>query len=116
MTVSLRAFEEAKAEVQETRVKLHDLSEKRAQVFIQKKECELVLSEFDFLDDSDVVMKQVGPALVRQTLSEAKENVGNRLEFIEEQIKSLEAQIEETEKAAVASEQKFMQFRLPPGK
>jgi prefoldin beta subunit len=114
--VDIRALEEAGKDLEEARGKLQELGEKQTQVYFQQKECEIVLEGFDFLDEGDVVMKQIGPALVRQELSEAKRNVQGRLEFITNQLKSMEASIEQAQKAVVACEQKFQQFQGAGGR
>ena len=48
----------------------------------KKNENEMVKNEMDFLDDSDVVYKLIGPILVKQEIDEAKMTVEKRLEFI----------------------------------
>jgi prefoldin beta subunit len=42
----------------------------------------MVKNEMNFLDDSDVVYKLIGPILVKQEIDEAKMTVEKRLEFI----------------------------------
>ena len=51
----------------------------------------MVQQEFKMLDDDANVYKLVGPILAKQELSECKENVEKRLEFIEKEIARLNA-------------------------
>ena len=51
----------------------------------------MVQQEFKMLDDDANVYKLVGPVLAKQELSECKENVEKRLEFIEKEIARLNA-------------------------
>ena len=58
----------------------------------KKNENEMVMAEFKLLDDDSNVYKLVGPILAKQDLTEAKENVQNRLTHIEKSIAEFEAQ------------------------
>ena len=71
----------------------------------KKSENEMVMAEFKMLDDDANVYKLVGPILAKQDLSECKENVEKRLEFIDKEIARLNAletdfQAKVTEKTA----------------
>ena len=57
----------------------------------KKSENEMVMAEFKMLDDDANVYKLVGPILAKQELSECKENVEKRLEFIDKEIARLNA-------------------------
>lgn len=57
----------------------------------QKSENEMVMAEFKMLDDDANVFKLVGPILAKQGLSECKENVEKRLEFINKEVTRLTA-------------------------
>ena len=50
----------------------------------------MVLEEFSLMGEDANVYKLVGPILAKQDLSEAKQNVGKRVEFIENEITRLE--------------------------
>jgi chaperonin cofactor prefoldin len=113
MSLNIRDLEEAGKSMEEARGKLQDLVERRGQVIFQQRECETVLEEFEFLNETDVVMKQVGPALIRQPLAEAKENVRQRLDFIKRQFKDIEAAIEDAQKVLAAAEQRLQQMQPP---
>jgi prefoldin beta subunit len=51
------------------------------------------VQEFDILDDEANIYKQIGPVLLKQDKTEALMSVNGRLEFIEKEIKRIEAQI-----------------------
>lgn len=42
----------------------------------------LILQEMDLLEDDAVVYKLIGPALIKQEVTEAKDTVSKRLEYI----------------------------------
>jgi len=111
MTLNLRELEEAGRQAEQERSKLQDLLEKRGHVFFQQRECEIVLEEFEFLNETDVVMKQTGPTLVRQELSEAKDKAKEMTEFLGEQLRNLETAIEAHQKVQVAADRKLQQMQ-----
>jgi hypothetical protein len=53
----------------------------------------MTVQEFDILDDEANIYKQIGPVLLKQDKTEALMSVNGRLEFIEKEIKRIEAQI-----------------------
>ncbi|KAA0199722.1 hypothetical protein HAZT_HAZT000441 [Hyalella azteca] len=55
---------------------------RRSQLDSQLNENNLVKAEVDLLEESDVVYKLIGPALIRQDLAEAKSSVDKRIEYI----------------------------------
>jgi prefoldin beta subunit len=59
----------------------------------QFNENTLVKGELDMLSESEAVYKLVGPVLMKVELEDAKENVTKRVEFIETEIKKIDAQI-----------------------
>lgn len=82
----------------------------------QHTENEMVQQELDLLDSSNgTVYKKVGPVLMKHDLSEAKQTVEKRLEFISAELKRIEKKIKEKEQAAqdkavkVSEMQKSMQ-------
>jgi len=52
----------------------------------KKSENELVLKELEYVDDGEEVYKLVGPMLVKEEVSEAKQNVIKRIEFISKEM------------------------------
>lgn len=54
--------------------------------------------ELDLLQDKDTVYKLIGPVLTKQDLKDAKENVGRRIEYINDEIKRHDGSILDFEK------------------
>ena len=50
--------------------------------FIVQKSLERLLQELDLLEDDANVYKLIGPAMIKQDLKEAKENVNGRIKYI----------------------------------
>ena len=69
------------------------------------------MQEFEKLAEDDEVHKQVGPVLVKVPVSDAKAAVENRLRFIEEQVKSVERQIEAKTAEQDAQREKIIEFQ-----
>ena len=65
----------------------------KQQTLSQFNENTLVKDELDLLTETDTVYKQVGPALLKVEVEEAKGNVQKRLEFIEAEMKKIDNQI-----------------------
>jgi prefoldin beta subunit len=113
MTFSLPELERAAKAVEEARAKLQELIERRVQVSLQQKECETVLDSFEFMNETDVVYKQVGPALVKQELASAKENVTQRIQHIKETLATLETTTQEAQRSLAAAEEHLQQVQPP---
>ena len=111
MSLNLKALEEAGKQVEEERVKFQELLERRGQIFFQQRECEMVLEEFEFLNETDVVMKKNGPVLAKQDLTEAKAEIQNTLSVVKEQLQKVEKAIEEQQKTVLAAEKKLQRFQ-----
>ena len=56
----------------------------------QLNENNMVKAEMDLMDDSAKIYKMVGPVLVLQDFSAAKDNVAKRLEYIEKDVKRVD--------------------------
>lgn len=69
------------------------LFNQKTQALSQFNENTMVKGELDLLGEGDPVYKLVGPVLMAVDLEEAKENVAKRVEFIETEIKKLDAAI-----------------------
>lgn len=52
----------------------------------------------DLLEDDAKVFKLIGPALVKQDLSDARENVTRRIKYLEDQIKGHGTELQDIEK------------------
>ncbi|KAK0403700.1 hypothetical protein QR680_017074 [Steinernema hermaphroditum] len=70
----------------------------RQQLEGQLTENNLVKAEFDLLEDDAKVFKLIGPVLVKQDLTEARQNVQKRLEYITAEIKRVEGMIGDFDK------------------
>ncbi len=70
----------------------------RQQLDSQLTENKLVKEEMDGLEASANVYKLVGPALVRQDVSEARQNVDKRIAYINGELKRQEEALKELEK------------------
>ncbi|KAK3088810.1 hypothetical protein FSP39_024008 [Pinctada imbricata] len=70
----------------------------RQQLDAQLNENSLVKEELDRLADGDNVYKMIGPALVKQDLPEAKQNVQKRIDYISGEIKRQEGLIKDLDK------------------
>jgi chaperonin cofactor prefoldin len=73
----------------------------------------LVLEEFDFLNGTDVVLKQGGPTLIKEDLSEAKTNVIDRVAFIQRQLTEVESSIVEAQQRVADAETQLQLVQLP---
>jgi prefoldin beta subunit len=111
MAVSIEALEKAAKTCEDARGKLQDLIDQRGQVFIQQKECELVLDAFEFMNETDVIYKQVGPVLIKQELSESRDNVQSRLEHIKQTLTSVETSIQEGQKGLTTAEERLQNLQ-----
>ena len=56
----------------------------------KKSENEMVMAEFNMLDDDANVFKMVGPILAKQTVFECKDVVTQRISFIGNKVANLE--------------------------
>lgn len=72
----------------------------RSQLDGQLNENKVVKEELDLLGADAVVYKLIGPALIKQDLEEARQNVGKRIDYIQQEIKRHEGSMEDLEKKA----------------
>merc|ERR1711971_292959 len=70
----------------------------RQQLDAQMNENSLVKEELDKLGDSSNVFKMIGPVLVKQDLTEAKQNVQKRIDYISGEVKRHDGTIKDLEK------------------
>jgi prefoldin beta subunit len=77
----------------------------------QQTENEMVQQELELLDGSSNVYKMVGPVLIKNSLDDAKETVGKRIEFITAERKRLEAKAQELENQGNAISVKVQQMQ-----
>lgn len=86
-------------------VEMRELSERKAKAVesrrhlgAQKSENELVKEELGKLDEDAMVYKLIGPALIPQDQSDAKSIVGNRLDYINGEIKRVDTSISDMDR------------------
>lgn len=70
----------------------------RQQLDAQMNENSLVKEELDRVEDGANVFKMIGPVLVKQDVTEAKQNVQKRIDYINGEIKRHEGAIKDLEK------------------
>ncbi|KAJ7706302.1 Prefoldin [Mycena rosella] len=94
--MSLQAkLQTASSAYQKLQADLANAVEARQRLEAQFSENDLVKKEFAQLAPDNIVYKQIGPVLVKQDQAEAKSNVETRLEFIQGEIKRVEAQLQD---------------------
>ena len=67
----------------------------------KKNENEMVKKELEFVEEGDEVFKLVGPMLVKEEISDAKQNVTKRVDFITKEIEKFEKKIQSHEEVIV---------------
>ncbi|XP_066933559.1 prefoldin subunit 6-like [Clytia hemisphaerica] len=91
----------------------------RQQLDVQYNENKVVKDELDLVEPDSNVYKLTGPILVKQDLSEAKLNVGKRLDYIQSELKRHEKSItdlqgkQEKKKESLTKLQQQYQQLLP---
>ncbi|PSS00874.1 hypothetical protein PHLCEN_2v4101 [Hermanssonia centrifuga] len=88
-------LQKASTEFQKLQGDLSNAVEARQRLDAQLSENELVKKEFAQLTTNNTVYKMIGPVLVPQDQTEAKNNVDKRLEFIKGDIERVEGQLKE---------------------
>ncbi|KAF1768348.1 hypothetical protein GCK72_000160 [Caenorhabditis remanei] len=98
--------------------KLKTLEKDREKYFSSRQEMEMrltesrnVKAELDLMDTDSKVYKLIGAVLVRQELEEARSTVEKRLEFIESEIKRVEASIADVTKKSSDQRDKVMNIQ-----
>ncbi|KAL2223193.1 KE2 family protein [Thermoascus aurantiacus ATCC 26904] len=77
----------------------------------QQQENKSVQKEFASLEDDANIYKLVGPVLLKQDRNEAVMAVNGRLEFIEKEIKRVEAQIKDLQEKSEKKRAEIVQFQ-----
>uniref|UniRef100_A0A915A7W3 Probable prefoldin subunit 6 n=1 Tax=Parascaris univalens TaxID=6257 RepID=A0A915A7W3_PARUN len=90
-------LESLKARFEEELSKFQRLEKDRERNMVNRQQLEgqltennLVKTELDLLEDDATVYKLIGPVLVKQDLTEARQNVEKRIDYINTEIKRLE--------------------------
>ncbi|KAF2364419.1 Prefoldin beta-like [Trinorchestia longiramus] len=97
-------FKKLQKEISKTNIR-------RSQLDSQLNENNLVKAEMDLLEESDVVFKLIGPALIRQELMEAKSSVDKRIEYITNEIKRHDTALEKLDKDQTGKREDIMKLQ-----
>ncbi|EWC48233.1 hypothetical protein DRE_02337 [Drechslerella stenobrocha 248] len=92
--------------------KLQVVIEARQRLDAQLSENQAVQKEFAELDDDANIYKLIGPTLIKQDKDEAVMNVDKRLDFIDKEIKRIEAQIAEYSENSEKKKAEIMRLQM----
>ncbi|KAF9527260.1 prefoldin subunit 6 [Crepidotus variabilis] len=104
-------LQDASQDFQKLQMTLSKAVDARQQLEAQLSENQLVKKEFAQLTPTNTIYKLMGPVLVEQDQAEAKSNVDTRLDFIQSEIKRVEAQIKEVESKQEAKRSEIIQIQ-----
>lgn len=76
---------------------IRNLIEQKQKLDSQKNEIMMAKEEVDLLEKDAVIYKLVGPLMVPQDLSEAKQNINGRLKFLDDRINYYEGELKKKE-------------------
>ncbi|KIO24015.1 hypothetical protein M407DRAFT_244589 [Tulasnella calospora MUT 4182] len=85
--------------------------ENRQRLDAQLTENEQVQKEFAQLKPANTVYKLIGPVLIKQEQSEAKQNVAKRLDFIKGEIKRAETRLKDLGEKAEKAKTEIVQLQ-----
>lgn len=88
--IIMEQFEKELSEFNKCEEEIKQLAKIREELGCQLNENMIVKEELGLLKPSGEVLKQVGPLLLPQDPSTAKENIDKRLEYIERELKKVE--------------------------
>ncbi|KAL7006821.1 Prefoldin subunit 6 [Cystobasidiomycetes sp. EMM_F5] len=86
--------------------------EARARLEAQYNENDAVEKEFNLLTPNNTIYKLIGPALIKQDPVEAKANVRKRIEFIQNEIKRVETQLQEYQTKSEEKKNRLVQLQM----
>lgn len=109
--MSKAQFEQLSLQFSKQQNSINELLSARQQLETQLQENKIVLAEFDHLSEESKIFKLTGPVLMPQDYGEAKLNVTKRLEFIEAEIKRVEAKIGEEETSMESTRSQLLEIR-----
>ncbi|KAL6018720.1 Prefoldin subunit 6 [Candidozyma auris] len=104
-------FEQLSLDFSKSQNQIQELAAARSQLETQLQENKIVLDEFEELDEDAKIYKMTGPVLLPHDYTEAKLNVTKRIEFIEGEIKRVEAKIEAQQKSMEETRGKLLQTK-----
>eukprot|EP00762_Andalucia_godoyi_P005697 ANDGO_06458.mRNA.1 putative prefoldin subunit 6 len=101
-------------EIAASQTKMQGIVANRSKLEQQHTENKMVMQELDLVNpatSSDNVYKLVGPVLIMQKLSEAKETVSRRLEFLASELKKVDDKIAAEEKSQREKREKLLEIQ-----
>ncbi|KPM07901.1 prefoldin subunit 6-like protein [Sarcoptes scabiei] len=84
--MEMKKFNDQYQKFQESRNQIKKLIGQRGQLEVQLNENKIVKEELELLDDNVRTFKLIGPALMKIDLKEAKDNVNNRIKYINQEL------------------------------
>lgn len=112
----LAKFEEEVKKLRTIQKQIQELVKQREVLGTQKNENELVRRELDVIEaqpeeEKDQVFKLVGPVMIKQDLADARDTIAKRLEYINKEIESRQAQIKDLQQKAVQQQAVIQQMQ-----
>ena len=112
----LAKFEEEVKKLRAIQKQIQELVKQREVLGTQKNENELVRRELDVIEaqpegEKDQVFKLVGPVMIKQDLADARDTIAKRLEYINKEIESRQAQIKDLQQKAVQQQTIIQQMQ-----
>merc|ERR1712141_149860 len=113
-----KIMEQLQAQLQEKVEKLQNLQKNPKKTLVarqtldsQLNENKLVKEELDRLDEDAKVFKLIGPALVKQETTDAKQNVDKRIDYISGELKRHDETMADLDKNKMKCDQKCKIFK-----
>lgn len=106
-----KQFEELSLSLSALQSSISELVDARTQLETQYQENKVVLEEFEIMRKDTKIYKLTGPVLMPQEFDEAKMNVTKRIEFIEGEIKRVEAKLDDEQKKMEETRDRLVQVR-----
>lgn len=106
-----RDFEKLSLDFSNSQYSLNELLVSRSKLETQFQENNIVMEEFDYLNEDSKIYKLTGPILMPQDYNEAKMNVKKRIEFIQNEIQRIEGKIQEEEKNMTSTRENLLTIR-----
>lgn len=85
---------------------IRSLIDQKQKLDSQKNEIMMAKDEVDLLEDDAIIYKLIGPLMVPQHLTEAKQNIEGRLKFLNERIDYYETELKKKESVLGNPQQK----------
>ncbi|KAL4503917.1 hypothetical protein ABPG72_022547 [Tetrahymena utriculariae] len=98
-------------DMQNLQKELQKLNEGRQKLIEQQNESELVQKEIDLLEEEAVIYKLSGPILIRQTLTETKNTIKTRIEYIRKEAIKGELLLKDNETKQLEKKNKIVKLQ-----